>query len=208
MVFISHNLGVVRRIADEVAVLYAGRDRRAGTNRGRAATRRSTPMPRGCLRRSRGSARRRAGSRPFPGRLPDLRYPPSGCRFAKRCPFATPDSDKPQILRELGDRQVRCTNAEASARYAMAAPERGRSSPQQWRPRRETEPIVAVEGLTKTFALRSGLAVQGLASRSRHRSQTQAGRRYLDRGRGRRSARLGRRIRLRQDHARARRSCA
>ena len=92
MLFISHNLGVVRRIADEVAVLYAGQVVEQGRDRRRAA-RAAAPLHQGPAGRDPAPRRRRsARSRPFPGRLPDLRSPPSGCRFQPRCPFATPDS--------------------------------------------------------------------------------------------------------------------
>jgi ABC-type glutathione transport system ATPase component len=94
------------------------------------------------------------------GVVPDLRDPPSGCRFVKRCPFATPDSDKPQILRKLGDRQVRCTNAEALRDAPWPRLSEGEQSAAIARfP--HAGPVVAVENLTKTFARRSGLAFKG-----------------------------------------------
>jgi peptide/nickel transport system ATP-binding protein len=96
----------------------------------------------------------------IPGRLPDLRNPPSGCRFAKRCPFATPDSDMPQILRELGDRQVRCTNAEALRDTPWPRLSEGEQSA-AIAPSPHAGPVVEVENLTKTFAQHSGLAFKG-----------------------------------------------
>jgi peptide/nickel transport system ATP-binding protein len=159
MVFISHNLGVVRRIADEVAVLYAGQIVEQGRTED-VLQHPIHPYAKGLLAAIPRLGEKQGRLAAIPGRLPDLRHPPSGCRFAKRCPFATPDSDKPQILRELGDRQVRCTNAEAlrdtqwprlgeGEQYAAIA-----LSP-------PAGPVVAVENLTKIFALRSGLAFKG-----------------------------------------------
>jgi peptide/nickel transport system ATP-binding protein len=159
MVFISHNLGVVRRIADEVAVLYAGQIVEQGRTED-VLQRPIHPYAKGLLAAipRLGEKKRRLAA--IPGRLPDLRNPPSGCRFAKRCPFATPDSDKPQILRELGDRQVRCTNAEALRDTPWPRLSEGEQSA-AIAPSPHAGPVIAVENLTKTFALRSGLAFKG-----------------------------------------------
>jgi peptide/nickel transport system ATP-binding protein len=156
MVFISHNLGVVRRIADEVAVLYAGQIVEQGRTED-VLQRPIHPYAKGLLAAIPRLGEKKGRLAAIPGRLPDLRNPPSGCRFVKRCPFATPDSDKPQILRELGDRQVRCTNAEALRDAPWPRLSEGEQSAAIARfP--HAGPVVAVENLTKTFARRSGLA--------------------------------------------------
>ena len=159
MVFISHNLGVVRRIADEVAVLYAGQIVEQGRTED-VLQRPIHPYAKGLLAAIPRLGEKNGRLAAIPGRLPDLRNPPSGCRFAKRCPFATPDSDKPQILRELGDRQVRCTNAEALRDTPWPRLSEG-EQPAAIAPSPHAGPVVAVENLTKTFALHSGLAFKG-----------------------------------------------
>jgi peptide/nickel transport system ATP-binding protein len=159
MVFISHNLGVVRRIADEVAVLYAGQIVEQGRTED-VLQRPIHPYAKGLLAAIPRLGEKKGRLAAIPGRLPDLRNPPSGCRFAKRCPFATPDSDKPQILRELGDRQVRCTNAEALRDAPWPRLSEGEQSAAIARSP-HAGPVVAVENLTKTFARRSGLAFKG-----------------------------------------------
>jgi peptide/nickel transport system ATP-binding protein len=159
MVFISHNLGVVGRIADEVAVLYAGQIVEQGRTED-VLQRPIHPYAKGLLAAIPRLGEKKGRLAAIPGRLPDLRDPPSGCRFVKRCPFATPDSDKPQILRELGDRQVRCTNAEALRDAPWPRLSEGEQSAAIARSP-HAGPVVAVENLTKTFARRSGLAFKG-----------------------------------------------
>jgi peptide/nickel transport system ATP-binding protein len=111
MVFISHNLGVVRRIADEVAVLYAGHVIEKGATES-VLQRPVHPYSKGLLAAipRLGERKRRLAS--IPGRLPDLRNPPVGCRFADRCSFARPKCDAPQALRDVGGRAARCIRAD------------------------------------------------------------------------------------------------
>ena len=84
VLFVTHDLGVVAQIADRVVVVYAGKV----MERGDAVDifeRPAHPYTRqllSCLP-SRGGP-----SGGIPGRLPDLRDPPAGCRFAPRCSHA------------------------------------------------------------------------------------------------------------------------
>jgi len=89
MLFISHNLGVVRRIADEVAVLYAGEVVEQGRT-GEVLRAPMHPYSKGLLAAIPRLGEKQRALAAIPGRLPDLRVPPAGCRFAARCPFATP----------------------------------------------------------------------------------------------------------------------
>jgi peptide/nickel transport system ATP-binding protein len=159
MVFISHNLGVIRRIADEVAVLYAGQIVEQGRTED-VLQRPIHPYAKGLLAAIPRLGEKKGRLAAIPGRLPDLRNPPTGCRFVKRCPFATPESDKPQILRELGDREVRCTNADALRDTPWPRLSEGEQSV-TIAPSPHAGPVVAVENLTKIFARHSGLAFKG-----------------------------------------------
>jgi peptide/nickel transport system ATP-binding protein len=154
MLFISHNLGVVRRIADEVAVLYAGQIVEQGKTED-VLQRPVHPYTKGLLAAIPRIGRRMGRLAAIPGRLPDLRNPPSGCRFAPRCPFATPDSANPQSLLPVGERMVRCSSAE-SLRETPWPVQAGDSTVVATVAATAAEPVVEVENLTKSFVLSRG----------------------------------------------------
>ncbi len=114
MLLISHNLSVIARLCDRVAVMYAGRIVEQGpTDRVLAAP--SHPYTRALL----GSVPRGTkddGKLPaIPGEPPDLARLPAGCAFAPRCPDATEVCAAPQPLRALGaGRHAACWRAETS----------------------------------------------------------------------------------------------
>jgi peptide/nickel transport system ATP-binding protein len=159
MVFISHNLGVVRRIADEVAVLYAGQIVEQGRTED-VLQRPVHPYAKGLLAAIPRLHHRTGRLASIPGRLPDLRHPPAGCRFAPRCPFATEDSQRPQVLRALTDRKVRCTNAEVVRDTPWPHLEGGDPSPPRPAPH-QSLPVVDVADLRKTFRIGGGITFEG-----------------------------------------------
>jgi peptide/nickel transport system ATP-binding protein len=161
MLFISHNLGVVRRIADRVAVLYAGQV----VEQGRTQDVLRAPMhpyAKGLLAAIPRLGQKKTQLAAIPGRLPDLRSPPSGCRFQARCPFATAESASPQALIDLDGRGVRCTNA--AALRDVAWPVDTGTAPEAVT-RSAGDNIVDVEGLSKSFARTRGF-FGGLIPRS------------------------------------------
>jgi oligopeptide/dipeptide ABC transporter ATP-binding protein len=89
IVLITHDLGVVARMADEVAVMYAGQIVESGPV-DEVFYRSSHPYTLG-LRQAMPTAASGEGGqmlRPIEGSPPDLFAPPSGCAYFARCPQA------------------------------------------------------------------------------------------------------------------------
>lgn len=90
LLLITHDLGVVAAMADDVVVIYAGRVvEYADVDSLFHAPRH--PYTRALLACTTGVEEdRNAPFTPIAGAPPDLRSPPPGCRFAPRCPVAEP----------------------------------------------------------------------------------------------------------------------
>ena len=87
IVFISHDLAVVRHVADRVAVMYLGKIVELADS-DELFDRPRTRIPRRCSRRSRSRAGAGAPAHHPQGDVPSPLNPPSGCRFHTRCPYA------------------------------------------------------------------------------------------------------------------------
>ena len=87
LIVITHDLGVIASMADDVLVMYAGRPAESSPVRD-LFYRTHHPYTRGLLRSIPSAGP--AGSRlePIVGQPPSLIRPPSGCAFHPRCPFA------------------------------------------------------------------------------------------------------------------------
>jgi oligopeptide/dipeptide ABC transporter ATP-binding protein len=88
IILITHDLGVVARMADEVAVMYAGQIAEQGTVDD-VFYRSSHPYTLG-LRAAmpNNDPARQHELKPIDGSPPDLFHPPTGCAYAARCPHA------------------------------------------------------------------------------------------------------------------------
>ena len=112
MIIVSHDLGVVARSADAVAVMYSGRIVEFGSVE-QVFTRPAHPYTKGLM----AATPERSGQRravPIPGHPPDPRSRPQGCDFNPRCPFATDEctASVPE-LRAIGSgRTAACHHAE------------------------------------------------------------------------------------------------
>ena len=113
--FISHDLSVVRFVADRVAVMFLGKIVELGDTRtiyGAPAH----PYTRFLLEAipKADPTRRGEEKRILQGELPSPIDPPKGCRFHTRCPYATErcGTEEP-ALRNIGGRLVACHEAEA-----------------------------------------------------------------------------------------------
>jgi peptide/nickel transport system ATP-binding protein len=91
IVIITHDLGVIAEMADDIAVMYAGRIvETASAARVFAAP--EHPYTWGLLKSIPTLERSRAEDLvPIPGTPPSLISPPSGCHFHPRCAYAQPD---------------------------------------------------------------------------------------------------------------------
>ncbi|MCE8514370.1 ABC transporter ATP-binding protein [Ruegeria pomeroyi] len=86
ILFISHHLGVIAELCDEVVVMYAGEVVEAGSVRDVFHSP-AHPYTRALLECDPGHIKEKTRNLPtIPGNIPDLVNLPSGCIFAARCP--------------------------------------------------------------------------------------------------------------------------
>jgi oligopeptide/dipeptide ABC transporter ATP-binding protein len=88
VVFVSHDLAVVRQLCDDLAVMYTGRFVETGPT-ARVLERPRHPYTLGLLDALVDLDRPVGAMRPIPGALPDIEALPPGCPFHPRCSFAT-----------------------------------------------------------------------------------------------------------------------
>ncbi|HWI48437.1 MAG TPA: ABC transporter ATP-binding protein [Rummeliibacillus sp.] len=87
IILITHDLGVVAKIADRIAVMYAGKIIEIGTKR-EIFYQPTHPYTKGLLNSVPRLDLLEEELEPIEGTPPDLFAPPKGCAFVARCPFA------------------------------------------------------------------------------------------------------------------------
>ncbi len=114
VLLITHDLGVVAQVADEVAVMYLGRIVERGPVRD-VLKRPRHPYTQGLLK-SIPSLNRGQRLASIPGSVPSLNAIPAGCPYHPRCAFAQSgrcDVGGPPILRPMGPKHdAACVRAE------------------------------------------------------------------------------------------------
>lgn len=108
LVLIAHSLGLVRETTDRVYVMYAGNMIEMASTED-VFEHPLHPYTQGLL----ASVPRLTGggfAEGIPGRIPDYRNPPPGCRFHPRCPYAFEPcaKDQPPFFHLAGGHQVAC----------------------------------------------------------------------------------------------------
>jgi peptide/nickel transport system ATP-binding protein len=121
LIFITHELPLLYHVTDDIMVMYAGQIVERGTadevvfdpiHPYSRALMKSIIVPEAGLRDVKLTA--------IPGTPPNLKNPPSGCRFAARCKFAMPQCRATSVsLRDIGGgRTYRCIIPEEDLRKA------------------------------------------------------------------------------------------
>ena len=110
IIFITHELPILRHICDRIAVMYAGEFVEVGNMEDvifDPIHPYSQALMQSILVPEKGIKGKKLPS--LPGSPPDLRNIPQGCRFADRCPLAIEDCKKEDVtLTKVGERSVRC----------------------------------------------------------------------------------------------------
>ena len=123
MLFVSHDLSVVSRVADRIAVMYAGRIVEIGTVQ-QVFSGAMHPYTRGLLRAVPNlSTDRKQPLKTIEGTVPTITALPPGCSFAPRCEFkiAACESKMPDLLEVKPGHQVRGPVTSGFSRYIDSA---------------------------------------------------------------------------------------
>ncbi|MDF0750114.1 ABC transporter ATP-binding protein [Marinobacter sp. 71-i] len=159
MILITHDLGVVSRSADKIAVMYAGDIVETGTAE-EVLRNPQHPYTQGlleCVPGYRGDAAHRLGS--IPGIVPSMTGTIRGCAFASRCPRVV-DACKTEVLprKQLGPgRTYVCHDPDATRNQSTADLHSAANEVPVELPKTPGEKVLTVDGVSCTFSVRRGL---------------------------------------------------
>ena len=114
MLFITHELPLLRHVSSRIAVMYAGEFVELGTTEQVIFDSRM-PYTKALMGSMLSAEPGQKSKKPIAieGAPPNLAYKITGCRFAERCPEVRPDcKEKEQLIRIVKEREVRCQYAE------------------------------------------------------------------------------------------------
>ncbi len=109
ILMITHNLGIVSELCDDVNVMYLGEIvEHAATDR--LFEKPLHPYTIGLIESVPAVEKSEQKLKNIPGMVPDLRHVPSGCRFCDRCPYADDRcrSRHPDLYEPIPGHEVRC----------------------------------------------------------------------------------------------------
>ena len=121
LILISHNLGVVAQVCENVAIMYAGRIVEFGALRD-DFSKPLHPYTEGLLNSIPRIEVEKERLIPIRGMMPDPSIVPSGCIFKPRCPYAKEEcSVQAPIVSKISDRRVMCLMHEGVIPNTMGA---------------------------------------------------------------------------------------
>ncbi|VBB38904.1 oligopeptide transporter subunit; ATP-binding component of ABC superfamily [uncultured Spirochaetota bacterium] len=121
LILISHNLGVVAQVCENVAIMYAGRIVEFGALRD-VFSKPLHPYTEGLLNSIPRIEVEKERLIPIRGMMPDPSIVPSGCIFKPRCPYAKEEcSVQAPIVSKISDRRVMCLMHEGVIPNTMGA---------------------------------------------------------------------------------------
>ncbi len=123
ILFITHDLGVINQMADDVAVMYCGQVVELAPTRTifSSASKYSHPYTEGLLNSiPRLDTPPGFKLEPIPGSVPHPLDLPKGCKFAPRCKYATERclNEEPPLIQVAEDQEIRCFYPSKEERHA------------------------------------------------------------------------------------------
>jgi peptide/nickel transport system ATP-binding protein len=157
LVFVTHDLGIVAKLCDRVAVMYAGRIVELGKTRD-IFNRPRHPYAVGLLNCLPTLRRGREPLTAIEGQPPDLANVPEGCSFAPRCPMAEPRCSEARPPLELVDAEhlVACIRTGETATLGRRAAALSPAPTPLVGPEKNGDVVLEARQLTKHFPLARG----------------------------------------------------